>query len=168
MLTRRTPLARSTKQMKPAMKRGKPLVQRAFPVTDPELDAPDGAVVDGFVRSGDQWQPLKRTGGLKRSRIKAKRRRAREGDDPAHLAWLREQACCVCGTTRNVEAHHPRLPGTGMARKAPDREAFPMCHLHHVVEFHGARGFFDGWSKPERHRWQREMSGKYAAGGQTV
>jgi integrase len=27
----------------------------AFPVTDPELDAPDGAVVDGYERVGDQW-----------------------------------------------------------------------------------------------------------------
>jgi len=31
-----------------------------FPVTDPEADAPDGAVVDGFVRVGDRWQKVKR------------------------------------------------------------------------------------------------------------
>lgn len=32
--------------------------RKPFPVTDPELDAPDGAVVDGFERVGDTWQPL--------------------------------------------------------------------------------------------------------------
>lgn len=31
---------------------------RAFPVTDPELDAPDGAIVDGYERSGDRWEAL--------------------------------------------------------------------------------------------------------------
>ena len=28
---------------------------RSFPVTDPDLDAPDGAVVDGYERVGDRW-----------------------------------------------------------------------------------------------------------------
>jgi DNA invertase Pin-like site-specific DNA recombinase len=31
---------------------------RAIPVTDPELDAPDGAVVDGMQRVGDMWHPI--------------------------------------------------------------------------------------------------------------
>jgi len=30
-----------------------------FPVTDDLLDAPDGAVVDGFERVGDWWHPVK-------------------------------------------------------------------------------------------------------------
>jgi hypothetical protein len=29
-----------------------------IPVTDPDLDAPDGAVVDGWKRSGDRWYRL--------------------------------------------------------------------------------------------------------------
>lgn len=29
-----------------------------FEVTDPEHDAPDGAIVDGFERSGDRWRPV--------------------------------------------------------------------------------------------------------------
>lgn len=32
---------------------------RPFAVSDDELDAPDGAMVDGFVRSGNQWVPMK-------------------------------------------------------------------------------------------------------------
>jgi hypothetical protein len=30
-------------------------VNRTKPVTDPDLDAPDGAEVDGWKRTGDQW-----------------------------------------------------------------------------------------------------------------
>lgn len=33
---------------------------RVLPVTDPDLDAPDGAVVDGYERVGDRW--IKRGG----------------------------------------------------------------------------------------------------------
>jgi hypothetical protein len=29
--------------------------ERWFPVTDPDIDAPDGAVVDGYERHGDRW-----------------------------------------------------------------------------------------------------------------
>lgn len=32
--------------------------RRSVPVTDPETDAPDGAVVDGYERSGDTWNKL--------------------------------------------------------------------------------------------------------------
>lgn len=32
--------------------------QRPVDVTDPELDAPDGEVVDGMRRAGDQWLSL--------------------------------------------------------------------------------------------------------------
>ena len=32
---------------------------RRKPVTDPHLDAPDGAIVDGYERVGDQWEPVK-------------------------------------------------------------------------------------------------------------
>lgn len=28
---------------------------RSFPVTDDLLDAPDGAIVDGYKRCGDRW-----------------------------------------------------------------------------------------------------------------
>jgi hypothetical protein len=32
--------------------------RRSIPVTDPDLDAPDGAIVEGYVRSGDVWLPV--------------------------------------------------------------------------------------------------------------
>lgn len=31
---------------------------RSFPVTDANLDAPDGAVVDGYERVGDRWEKV--------------------------------------------------------------------------------------------------------------
>lgn len=34
-----------------------PPARKSFDVTDPDLDAPDGAVVDGMKRVGDQWEP---------------------------------------------------------------------------------------------------------------
>lgn len=39
---------------------GKP---RSFPVTDGAIDAPDGAVVDGYERCGDRWERLDDFGG---------------------------------------------------------------------------------------------------------
>lgn len=32
-------------------------IAKAFDVTDPNMDAPDGAIVDGYRRSGDRWTP---------------------------------------------------------------------------------------------------------------
>ncbi|MFI5298204.1 MAG: hypothetical protein ACHREM_08915 [Polyangiales bacterium] len=37
-------------------------VDGTLPVTDPNIDAPDGAVVDGRRRVGDQWVPLASAG----------------------------------------------------------------------------------------------------------
>lgn len=112
--------------------------------------------------------PLTRKSPLKRSRFKRSKPRPNPaGSDKKHLAWVRAQPCAVCQTTQRVEAHHPRL-GNGMSRKAPDREAFPMCHRHHITEFHGACGFFAGWTKGQRKAWQRAMSALYSSEGQTI
>lgn len=58
----------------------------------------------------------------------------REHDD-GHLAFIRCQPCCICGDTVSVEAHHPRFMA-GMARKADDKAAVPLCGRHHR-ELHG-------------------------------
>jgi hypothetical protein len=34
------------------------VIRSPFPVTDDLEDAPDGAIVDGFTRSGDTWYPV--------------------------------------------------------------------------------------------------------------
>lgn len=52
---------------------------------------------------------------------------------PEYLDWVRQQECCVCGTTPPTEAHH--LIGTGklggMGMKAPDWTCIPVCHHCH-------------------------------------
>jgi hypothetical protein len=66
-----------------------------------------------------------------------RQRQPRQRDDK-HLAFVRAQPCCVCGSTRNVEAAHLklRLPEIGkempgMAEKADDSFVTPLCHYHH-------------------------------------
>src|SRR5258708_21398465 len=66
------------------------------------------------------------------------RQREPRHEDRAHLAYVRAQPCCVCGSTRDVEAAHLklRLPEIGkempgMQQKADDRFTTPLCHYHH-------------------------------------
>jgi hypothetical protein len=55
-------------------------------------------------------------------------RRAR---DEQCLAVIRRQPCLICGNDVSVEAHHPRIGVVGMARKADDHAAVPLCGRHH-------------------------------------
>jgi hypothetical protein len=59
-------------------------------------------------------------------------------EDPAYLAWVRTQPCCVCGDDTTVEAHHVRVASivdgklqTGLSRRASDKWALPLCGRHH-------------------------------------
>lgn len=54
--------------------------------------------------------------------------RKKTGKDPAYLDWIRRQGCMICGSAR-VEAAHVGL--RGMSQKCPDREAVPLCAVHH-------------------------------------
>jgi hypothetical protein len=47
------------------------------------------------------------------------------GRDPAYLAFLRTQPCCVCGTEERTQAAHQGKHGTGT--KASDYGALPLC-----------------------------------------
>ena len=49
--------------------------------------------------------------------------------NPGHLQWIRTLPCCVCRTTRAVEAAHtgPR----GLSQKSSDLSAIPLCVRHH-------------------------------------
>ena len=49
--------------------------------------------------------------------------------DPAFLAFVRSLPCSICYRTRGVEAAH--IGRRGMAQKSSDREAIPLCSLHH-------------------------------------
>ena len=49
--------------------------------------------------------------------------------NPRYLAWIRRQPCCVCGSTRAIEASH--TGPHGMGQKSPDSSAIPLCAKHH-------------------------------------
>lgn len=62
-------------------------------------------------------------------------RKSRPGNDPAHLENVRQLPCCICGSRRNVEAHHLKSTGErGMALKSTDRWAVPLCAIPHHAE----------------------------------
>lgn len=73
-------------------------------------------------------------------------------EDRAHLAFVRLQACCVCGSRRNVEAAHLRMrrPGkeTGMGRKPHDFFVTPLCAYHHRI------GIASQHARGEREFWE--------------
>jgi hypothetical protein len=49
--------------------------------------------------------------------------------NPRYLAFIRTQPCCVCGSTRGIEASHTGPHGLG--QKSPDSSAIPLCAKHH-------------------------------------
>jgi hypothetical protein len=49
--------------------------------------------------------------------------------NPRYLAWIRTQPCCVCGSTRRIEASH--TGPHGISQKSPDISAIPLCAKHH-------------------------------------
>ena len=55
---------------------------------------------------------------------------------PAHLAFIRTQACLVCGRTPS-DAHHLRfLQPRAMAKKVSDEFTVPLCRRHHQLLHH--------------------------------
>jgi hypothetical protein len=47
---------------------------------------------------------------------------------PAHTAWIRGFACCVCGSFTNIAAAHVRLgSNAGMGLKPDDWRTVPLC-----------------------------------------
>jgi hypothetical protein len=55
-----------------------------------------------------------------------------------HLEFVRTKSCCVCGKF-GVEAHHLLKPwrgSRGMAMKAGDHNAIPLCPEHHRLLHH--------------------------------
>jgi hypothetical protein len=81
-------------------------------------------------------------------------------EDPAHLKWLRSLPCMACLAPPPSEAHH--RTGAGMAARAPDSEAMPLCTRCHR-DFHDGRGLFQGWTREMRRRWQLDTLEKVRA-----
>jgi hypothetical protein len=105
------------------------------------------------TRAEKTRQPLRRKRWMRRQ---LPRRLSRASSDPAYLAWVRTLPClgdkiaqALC--RQPIHAHHAgRRPGIAM--KADDSTAIPLCELHHA-DWHNAGGIFRGLSKFERFAW---------------
>lgn len=87
-------------------------------------------------------------------------------DDHKYVEWLRKGGCALagnrihqCGGSLDIHHHTGRR---GMGTRASDRDAFPLCHRHHM-SFHGAYGLFKGNTKEQRRRWQDDTVAFYRA-----
>ena len=79
------------------------------------------------------------------------------GDDVAYAEWLRRRPCAGC-SAMGVEVHH--RTGAGMALRASDRDAMPLCRqCHH--DFHAAAGRFRAMGRQERAAWQDEQIARH-------
>ena len=64
--------------------------------------------------------------------IKPKRMGRDRLEAPKHLAYVRDQPCCVCGAIPSVPHHLLRAdPKRGAGRKAGDQYVVPLCDPHH-------------------------------------
>jgi hypothetical protein len=75
-------------------------------------------------------------------------------DGQLYLRNVRELGCMLAWTRRCagiVEAHHAgKRPG--VAKKAPDDTAIPLCSTHHI-DWHAASGVFRGLDQAARRAW---------------
>lgn len=74
-------------------------------------------------------------------------------EDPEYIRWIKEQPCNQCGRQRGCDAHH--RTGTGMAMRAHDHSAMPLCRECHM-EFHAGSGPFKEMKKQARRDYQDE------------
>lgn len=84
------------------------------------------------------------------------RRLKRTGADPAFLSDVRRLPCRMHSVLcyGRIHAHHAG-ERPGIAMKAPDNTAIPLCETHHR-EWHAATGMFFGWTKLLRRYWADE------------
>lgn len=79
--------------------------------------------------------------------------------DPVYLARVRGLACCAIGLRTPcrgpVHAHHAG-GRPGVAIKAHDHTAVPLCMAHHG-EWHAANGAFHIWNREKRRSWSEQQ-----------
>lgn len=77
------------------------------------------------------------------------------GEDPEYLSFVRALPCCAPdapnGCLGAVEPHHDDRHG--MSQRAHDRTAIPMCHGHHIFQWHAGAGVFKDWTRDQRRDW---------------
>ena len=79
--------------------------------------------------------------------------------DRKHLEWIRTLPCLICKAgyyshSKEVQAHHLMKPYDGfrgMGLKANDRNAIPLCYMHHSqlhIKFGDEFQFFANYGLP--------------------
>jgi hypothetical protein len=110
---------------------------------------------------------LNRTAMLRKTPLKAKRRKPKPGDEPLYKAWVKTQVCAVGGARcGKVDPHH-LIDGKGDAKKgmgqtAPDRFLLALCRKHHDA-FHDRKGFCRGWDDAQRLTFQEQEAERLRA-----
>lgn len=90
-------------------------------------------------------------------RIREKRKAERRWRSPAHCAWVRGFACCVCGSAANIAAAHVRFGShTGLSQKPDDWRVVPLCdgpnaNIHNQLGCHNRQHI-----KGEQSFWRDE------------
>ena len=108
--------------------------------------------------------PLKRTGGLTRSRMKPGKRKSKYAlreRDLEFMRWVKTLPCLLVGEgpySSVVEADHAGLD-VGMGQKADDMTCVPLCSSHHL-DRHACTGFFRGRGRLWKRSWRREAIAK--------
>ncbi len=74
------------------------------------------------------------------------------------MGWLGDQPCCACPRPSGPPHHKT---GAGMARRAHDHDAMPMCPDCHNSIHSTMFGFFKGWEKAKLQRYQDNMVKMY-------
>ncbi len=61
-------------------------------------------------------------------RLAKAKKRASRWISPSHRSFVRDHACCVCGSTSNIEFAHVRIgSGAGMGQKPDDWRGVSLC-----------------------------------------
>ena len=86
---------------------------------------------------------------INRPKTPKKVKKVRDGNDPKHLALLRQLPCCRCWSYAPNEVHHLKQTGArGAGMKSPDRFGVPLCRrCHQAVEDIGSKNELE-WFDP--------------------
>jgi hypothetical protein len=114
---------------------------------------------------GASPMPLSSLAGkpLRRTRMRRRPTRIKEGYEPKYRRFVRGLDCAVCGRRGPSQFCHERRKGTGLALKSRDARGFPGCELHHT-DYDQHRGYFLDWSSERRVAWVTSVTVPIRAG----
>lgn len=77
--------------------------------------------------------------------------------NPDYLTWIRNHPCAAAQDGKcsgGIQASHHG--SKGMGQKTDDYRTIPLCHHHHIVDWHG-NGTLFGWSRTLTDSWIAEQ-----------